>query len=118
MQEAIERRTVTVSITATKLTAKVLVKASMAVLRKIQKENRKAQIPHCRQTVKNLMNHGIATSTIPLDSDTRLFERVAWKWNVDYSFHKTGPNKNTCRFLKRSRSMPLLPVFPITRSAS
>jgi len=93
LQEDIERRTVAVSITATKLTAKVLAKACMAVLRKIQKEHRKAQIPQGRQTVKKLMNHGAATSAIPLDGDTRLFDRVARKWNVDYAFHKTGPNK-------------------------
>jgi hypothetical protein len=30
---------------------------------------------------------------LPLDGETRLFDRVARKWNVDYAFHKTGPNK-------------------------
>lgn len=93
MQEDIERRTVAVSITATKLTAKVLARALAAIARKIQKEHRKAQIPHGRQTVKKLMNHGAATNSLPLDGDTRLFDRVARKWNVDYAFHKTGPNK-------------------------
>ena len=93
MQEDIERRTVAVSITATKLTARVLAKALATVGRKIQKEHRKAQTPQGRQTVKKLMNHGTATSAIPLDGDTRLFDRVARKWNVDYAFHKTGPNK-------------------------
>lgn len=93
MHEDIERRTVAVSITATKLTAKVLALACMAVLRKIQKEHRKAQTPHGRQTVKKLMNHGAATSTIPLDGETRLFDRVARKYNVDYAFHQTEPGK-------------------------
>ena len=93
MQEDIERRTVAVSVTATKLTGKVIARALAAILRKIQKEQRKGQAPQGRQSVKKLMNHRAATSTIPLDGDTRLFDRVARKWNVDYSFHKTGPNK-------------------------
>ena len=93
MQEDIERRTVAISITATKLTAKVLAKALMAVARQIQKKHRAAQTPHGRQTVKKLMSHGVPTNSLPLDGDTRLFDRVARKWNVDYSFHKTGPKK-------------------------
>jgi len=93
LQEDVERRTVAISITTTKLTAKVLAKALAAVARKIQKEYRNAQTPQGRQTVKKLMNHGVSTSSIPLDGDTRLFDRVARKWNVDYAFHKTGPDK-------------------------
>ena len=93
MQEDIERRTVAVSVTAVKLTGRVLAKALMAAARQIQKKHRAAQTPHGRQSAKKLMNHGVATSTIPLDGSTRLFDRVARKWNVDYSFHKTGPNK-------------------------
>lgn len=93
MQEDIERRTVAVSITAAKLSAKVLARALAAAGRKIQKEYHKAQTPQGRQTVKKLMNHGVSTSSIPLDGDTKLFDRVARKWNVDYAFHKTGPNK-------------------------
>lgn len=93
MQEDVERRTVALSVTATKLTARVLAKALAAAVRKIQKEHQKGQTPKGRQTVKKLMNHGVSTSSIPLDGDTKLFDRVARKWNVDYAFHKTGPNK-------------------------
>lgn len=93
MQEDVERRTVAVTITATKLSAKVLAKALAAVVRKIQKEHQKGLTPQGRQTVKKLMNHGVSTSSIPLDGDTKLFDRVARKWNVDYAFHKTGPDK-------------------------
>lgn len=93
MQEDIGRRTVAVSVRATKLTAKVIAKALLAVLRKIQKEYRKAQTPQGQQSVKKLMNHGAATNTLPLDGETRLFDQVARKFNVDYAFHKTGPDK-------------------------
>jgi len=93
LQEDVERRTVAISVTATKLSAKVLAKALAAAARKIQKEYHNAQTPQGRQTVKKLMNHGVSTSSIPLDGDTKLFDRVARKWNVDYAFYKTGPNK-------------------------
>lgn len=39
------------------------------------------------------MAHGTATSSIDLSGDTKLFDRVARKWNVDYAFYKTGPDK-------------------------
>ena len=55
-----------------------------AVGRKIAKEHRARQIPHGKQTVKQLMRHGVSTNSL---------ERVARKWNVDYAFYKTGPDK-------------------------
>ena len=93
MQEDIERRTIALSVKATKLTGRVLAKAFAAVLRKIQKEHRKAQTPQGRQSVKKLMNHRVSTNSLDLSGDTKLFDRVARKWNVDYAFHKTGPRK-------------------------
>lgn len=93
MQEDIERRAVAVSVNAAKLSAKTLAKALAAALRKIQKEYHKAQTPQGKQSVKKLMNHRVSTSSLPLDGETKLFDRVARKWNVDYAFHKTGPRK-------------------------
>lgn len=93
MQEDIERRAVALTVSASKLTGRVLAKVLMAALHKIQKEHAKSQTPQGKQSVKKLMNHGVATNALPLDGDTRLFDRVARKWNVDYAFHKTGPKK-------------------------
>jgi hypothetical protein len=93
MQEDIERRAVALSVKTTKLTGRVLAKAFAAVLRKIQKEHRKAQSPQGRQSVKKLMNHRVSTNSLDLSGDTKLFDRVARKYNVDYAFHKTGPDK-------------------------
>lgn len=93
MQEDIERRTIVVSVNAAKLSARTLAKALSAVLRKIQKEYRKAQTPQGRQSVKKLMNHRVSTNALPLNGETKLFDRVARKYNVDYAFHKTGPKK-------------------------
>ena len=50
-------------------------------------------MPHGRQSVKKLMGHGAATNSIELSGDTKAFDRVARKWNVDYAFYKTGPDK-------------------------
>lgn len=93
MQEDVERRTVAISIKASKLTAKVIAKACLAVLRKIQKQHHKGQTPQGKQSVKKLMNHGVATNSLPLDGETRQFDRIARKYNVDYAFHKNGPGK-------------------------
>ena len=93
MQEELDNRTVALSVKASKLTAQVLAKVMTAAANKIKKEYNKAQAPHGRQSVRRLMKHGVSTSTIPLDGDTKLFDRVARKYNVDYSFHKTGPGK-------------------------
>ena len=38
------------------------------------------------------MTHGAATSSIEVGAP-KLFDRVARKWNVDYAFYQTGPDK-------------------------
>lgn len=78
---------------ASKLTARSLAYALRAVGRKIAKEYRASKTPHGKQSVKKLMAHGVATSSIELSGDTKTFDRVARKWNVDYAFYKAGPDK-------------------------
>lgn len=93
MQEDIERRSLAISVTAGKLTARTLAKAFSAVLRQIRRARNNAKAPQGRQSVKKLMNHNANTNSIPLDGETRLFDRVARKFNVDYAFRKTRPRK-------------------------
>lgn len=93
MQEEVERRAIAISLTAGKLTARTLAQALAAALRQIRQHRRAARTPHGRQTVKKLMNHGVSTSGIPLDGSTRLFDRVARKYHVDYAFRKVGPKQ-------------------------
>ena len=93
MQEDIERRTIALTVNATKLTGRTLAKILAAALRKIQKEHQKAQTPQGKQSVKRLMNHGVSTKSLDLSGDTKFFDRVARKYNVDYAFHKTGSGK-------------------------
>ena len=73
--------------------AKAAAKVLAAALRQIQKGHQKRQTPQGRQSVKKLMNHGVSTNSLDLSGDTKLFDRVARKYNVDYAFHKTGPDK-------------------------
>ena len=92
-QEQIERESLGVAVKASKLTANVVAKAFMAVCKKIHKSYVKSKTPHGCQSVKKLMNHNCSTNTIPIEGDKGLFEKIARKWNVDYAFHKTGPDK-------------------------
>ena len=78
---------------ASKLTARGLAYVVRAVGRKIAKAHRAKQMPHGKQTVKKLMAHGASTNSLELSGDTKLFDRVARKWNVDYAFYQTEPGK-------------------------
>lgn len=81
---------------ASRLTARGLAYVLRAVGRKIAKEYRAKQTPHGKQSVKKLMAHSGEKNSIELSGDnreTRLFDRVARKWNVDYAFYQTEPDK-------------------------
>lgn len=78
---------------ASKLTARSLAYVVQGIGRIIAKHHRAKQTPHGKQSVKKLMAHGTAANSIELTGDTKLFDRVARKWNVDYAFYKTGPDK-------------------------
>jgi len=80
-------------VKASKLTARGLAYVVRAVGRKIAKAHRAKQTPHGKQTVKKLMAHGTSTNSLELSGDTKLFDRVARKWNVDYAFYQTEPGK-------------------------
>lgn len=92
IEEDASRRTIALSVKASKMTARTLAVALAAIGRKIQKAQREAQTPHGKQSVKKLMAHGAATNSIEVDAP-KVFDRVARKWNVDYAFHQTGPDK-------------------------
>ena len=76
IDEDVSRRTIAVSIKATKLTGRVLAQACLAVGRKIKKAHRARQTPHGKQTVRQLMGHGAATNSIEVESP-KDFDRVA-----------------------------------------
>lgn len=77
---------------AGKLTARGLACALQAAGRQIAKRRREPQRPHGRQSVKKLMAHGENVSSIEVEAP-KLFDRMARRFNVDYAFYKTGPDK-------------------------
>jgi len=91
--EQVNREAIAITVKASKMTGRVLWAVCRSVGRQIIKQHRAAQTPKGKQSVKKLMNHNEATSTIPLDGDMKLFDRVARKHRVDYSFHKLGKDK-------------------------
>ena len=60
--------------------------------RQIAKRHKKAQRPYGRQSVKKLMAHGENVNSIEVEAP-KLFDHMARRFNVDYAFYKTGPDK-------------------------
>lgn len=73
-----------------------------AAARKLRAERQAHKAPQGRQTVKKLMNHGAATSAIPVESPA-LFDRVARRCNVDYAFYKTAEGKYLLFFREQQK---------------
>ena len=91
MQEEVENRTVTLVISATKLTGRVLKTAVAKFLAhqkaKIAEKKRAGPVkPTGKQTVKQLVgqNQGVANIEIS-DKNIKDFDRVARKYGVDYA---------------------------------
>lgn len=93
MQEDIEHRAIAISVSAGRITSRVLAKVFTSVLRQIRLAQKQHKTPQGRQSVKKLMNHDTDTKSIPLDGRTQIFDRMARKYNVDYAFRKTGSRK-------------------------
>ena len=123
MQEEIETRSVTLIISGTKLTGRVL-KAAIAkyLAHRKEKKNAKARagpvVLHGRQTVKQLVGQNAGVSNMEItDSNIRSFDRVARKYGVDYAvkkdrsvsppkylvFFKAAVSASASRALKKTR---------------
>ena len=94
MQEEVENRTVSLVISATKLTGRVLKSAVAKFLAhqkaKIAEKKRAGPVkPTGKQTVKQLVgqNQGVTNVEIE-DKSIRDFERIARKYGVDYAIKK------------------------------
>lgn len=98
IDEDVSRRTIALTVKASRLTARGLAYILRAVGRQIAKRHRAKQTPHGRQSVKKLMAHGAATNSIELAGAPEQFDRVARKWNVDYAFYKVAPDKHLLFF--------------------
>lgn len=91
MQEEVENRTVTLVISAVKLTGRELKAALVKYLanRKAQKQGKAEVKPHGKQTVKQLIGQNQGVSNIEVtESNIKGFDRVARKYGVDYAIKK------------------------------
>lgn len=94
MQEEVENRSVTLIISSTKLTARVLRAAISKYLvyrkdKKIAKARAGPVVPHGKQTVKQLVGQNAGVSNLEItDSNIKSFDRVARKYGVDYAVKK------------------------------
>lgn len=111
MQEEVEQRSVTLAISATKLTGRVL-KSAISKFLAHQKEIKVSKsraspdvLPKGKQSVKELVgqNQGVANIEIN-DKNIKDFDRVARKYGVDYAVKKdrtTSPPKYLVFFKAR-----------------
>lgn len=94
MQEEVESRTVTLSISAVKLTGRVLKSALNKYLQhKKEKKQEKARAgpvkPQGKQTVKQLVGQNQGVSNIEVsEANIKSFDRIARKYGVDYAIKK------------------------------
>ena len=116
MQEEVESRTVTLAISATKLTGRVMKSAISQYLawRKDQKPESQSVKPTGKQTVKELVgqNQGVASIEIT-DRNIKDFERVARKYGVDFAVKKdkTGEKPKYLVFFKARDADALTAAF-------
>ena len=91
MQEEVQSRTVTLSINATKLTARTLKQALSKFLAYKSSKHKETNdvTPHGKQSVKQLarQNQGLTNIEIT-DKNIKDFDRVARKYGVDYALKK------------------------------
>ena len=94
MQEEVENRTVTLIVSTTKFTGRMLKDAIAKYLahqknKKQQKQRDGPVVPHGKQTVKQLVGQNQGVTNIELeDPSSKEFERIARKYGVDYAIKK------------------------------
>ena len=89
MQDEINEKTVAISIKATKLTAQTLQKAIKRLLEQMKKQRGKRQIPHGKQTLKQLIKQNAGVSNIEITQDNiKAFESTAKKYGIDFALKK------------------------------
>lgn len=116
MQEEVESRTVTLAISTTKLTGRVLKSAMAKYLahlkaKKVAKTNVK---PAGRQTVKQLVGQNVGVSNIEVsEKNIKGFDHVARKYGVDYAIKKdkTGDIPKYLVFFKARDADALTAAF-------
>ena len=89
MQEEVNEKVIALSIKTGKLSAEVLQKSMKFFLSQVKKQTNKRQMPHGKQTLKQLMKQNAGVSNIEITKDNiKAFESTAKKYNIDFSLKK------------------------------
>ena len=89
MQEEVNEKVIALSIKTGKLSAEVLQKSMKFFLSQIKKQANKRQMPHGKQTLKQLMKQNAGVSNIEITKDNiRAFESTAKKYGIDFALKK------------------------------
>lgn len=94
MQEEVENRTLTLVVSGSKFTGRLLKSAISKYLahrkeKKMQNRRDGPVIPHGKQTVKQLVGQNQGVSNLEItDPSIKEFERIARKYGVDYAVKK------------------------------
>ena len=92
IQEEINKKTVALVISASKMTGRVLQAAIREYLRQQQKNKNKGY--QGKQTIKQLVESGAALSNIEItNKNIKSFEPVAKKYGLDYALKKDNSTK-------------------------
>ena len=92
MQEEIEKKTIALAISGSKITGRTLAKAISVYLN--NRKGKLSDLKHGRQTIKDLMKHNTALSNIEItDKNIRSFESTAKKYGIDFALKKDNSEK-------------------------
>lgn len=89
MQDEVNEKTIAISIKATKLTAQLLQKSIKFMLSQMKKQLDKQDIPHGKQTLRQLRKHHATLSNIEItEQNIKAFSKVAKKYEMDFALKK------------------------------
>lgn len=90
MQDEVNEKVIALYIKGAKITAEVLQRAVRRFLTEVEKDLRKQkQLPHGKQTLKQLMRQNAGVSNIEITGDNiKAFESTAKKYGIDYALKK------------------------------
>ena len=89
MQDEVNEKTIALYIKTGKLSAEVLQKSMKFFLAQLKKQADKRQMPHGKQTLKQLMKQNAGVSNIEItEGNIKAFESTAKKYGIDFALKK------------------------------
>ena len=89
MQEEVNEKVIALSIKTGKLSAEVLQKSMKFFLSQVKKQVNKRQMPHGKQTLKQLARQNAGLSNIEItEGNIKEFESTAKKYGIDFALKK------------------------------